>query len=259
MTSHLEGRARQAPAPVEVSRLTEEAKRWLSDILDATYSDPSEQYERQAKCVAAIDRLASMASTPVGEVPAWQPIETALKTGRTLLLGFFNERGKWRTLRGEWFSREIIDQEWENAEDCEEGWYETPVEGEEEYLHRTHPTHWMPLPAAPGTSPAPAALADVIRERDGWMDRVGELESALQSTEESLATTLEEARSLLWHAQPRCCGNSVIGAEYMGSVELVCCGEPELDELSDAEIIKRLREMFPPQSFVITGVEVKIA
>ena len=28
---------------------------------------------------------------------AWQPIETAPKTGRTLLLGYFNSHGNWRT------------------------------------------------------------------------------------------------------------------------------------------------------------------
>ena len=76
----------------------------------------------------------------------WQPIETAPKTGKTLLLGYFNERGNWRTLRGQWFSGAEIDETWENY-DSSEGWYETPVEGEECFF--TNPTHWMTLPEAP--------------------------------------------------------------------------------------------------------------
>lgn len=34
----------------------------------------------------------------------WQPIETAPKDGRTLLLGYFNSAGKWRAMRGQWFA-----------------------------------------------------------------------------------------------------------------------------------------------------------
>ena len=49
----------------------------------------------------------------------WQPIETAPKTGKTLLLGYFNERGNWRTLRGQWFSGAEIDETWENYDSSE--------------------------------------------------------------------------------------------------------------------------------------------
>jgi hypothetical protein len=30
--------------------------------------------------------------------------------------------------------------------------------------------------------------------------------------------------------EPECCGKLVVGAEYMGSREMICCGEPERDE-----------------------------
>lgn len=82
----------------------------------------------------------------------WQPIETAPKTGRTLLLGCFNELGNWRTMRGQWFSQATIADEWEEPDGAEEGWYETAVEPDVPNCWSISPTHWMPLPAAP--SPA---------------------------------------------------------------------------------------------------------
>ncbi|WP_173011188.1 hypothetical protein [Achromobacter xylosoxidans] len=39
---------------------------------------------------------------------SWQPIESAPKTGCTLLLGYWNSHGKWRTVRGQWISAEYI-------------------------------------------------------------------------------------------------------------------------------------------------------
>ena len=74
----------------------------------------------------------------------WKPIETAPKS-KTLLLGFKNEAGKWRTTRGCYFSKDWIEDNWDC--DSEDGWYETPVEGEECYP--IVPTHYMLLPAAP--------------------------------------------------------------------------------------------------------------
>lgn len=80
----------------------------------------------------------------------WQPIETAPKTGRSLLLGHFNSAGNWRTLRGRWFTKAQIEYEWENGDDFEEGWFEESVEADDiPNVWATTPTHWMPLPAAP--------------------------------------------------------------------------------------------------------------
>lgn len=83
---------------------------------------------------------------PAAAAPSgWLPIESANKAP-TLLLGYWNENGKWRTTRGCWFTKEQIEDTWEDDE-MPEGWYETPVEGDACYL--IHPTHWQPLPAAP--------------------------------------------------------------------------------------------------------------
>lgn len=85
----------------------------------------------------------------------WQPIDTAPKTGRTILLGYRNSHGNWRTMRGQWFSKEAIAEEWEAIEDYDnpeelEGWHETSVEADDvPNCWATKPTHWMPLPEAP--------------------------------------------------------------------------------------------------------------
>ena len=80
----------------------------------------------------------------------WQPIETAPKDGRTLLLGFHNSHGNWRTLRGQWFTQEMIEEWWDEDYEGSEGWYETSVEADDiPNCWNTKPTHWMPLPEPP--------------------------------------------------------------------------------------------------------------
>lgn len=79
----------------------------------------------------------------------WQPIETAPKN-QNILLGLFNNHNKWRTMRGSWFSKEEIDEYWENPEDFEAGWYEVSVEADDTpNCWPTAPSHWMPLPEPP--------------------------------------------------------------------------------------------------------------
>ena len=55
----------------------------------------------------------------------------------------------------------------------------------------------------------------------------------------------ELVRSLLWDAHPECCGCPVVGTEYMGAREMVCCGEPSMDTLNDKQIVNTLRAEFP--------------
>lgn len=77
-------------------------------------------------------------------LPVWQPIETA-PVNKTLMLGFKNEQGNWRSTRGCWMD-EVEIASWEHDE-SPVGWYETPTEGEECFY--IEPTHWMPLPKDP--------------------------------------------------------------------------------------------------------------
>jgi len=101
----------------------------------------------------------ALAAQPVAQSGApegWQPIETAPK-GRTILLGYFNPLGKWRTLRGTWITQDEIDDEWESGSDFLEGWYETSVEADDvPSCWPTSPTHWQPLPAPLAAAPTPS-------------------------------------------------------------------------------------------------------
>ena len=79
----------------------------------------------------------------------WQPIETAPKTGRIILLGYYNNHGMWRTLRGQWINEGELD-DWYSDADNEAGWFETSVESNDDVnCWQTNPTHWMPLPEPP--------------------------------------------------------------------------------------------------------------
>jgi len=88
--------------------------------------------------------------TPPKPAQHWQPIETAPKDGRTLLLGYYNSHGNWRTMRGQWMSEAYIAEHWEDPEDEQPGWFETSVEADDiPNCWRIQPSHWMPLPAPP--------------------------------------------------------------------------------------------------------------
>lgn len=96
--------------------------------------------------------LEQASSRPTLDGNAWQPIETAPKDGRTLLLGYLNACGKWRTVRGQWMSQNYIDEYWEDPDDVEPGWFETAEEAEDiPNCWGIDPSHRMPLPAAPGS------------------------------------------------------------------------------------------------------------
>ena len=90
-------------------------------------------------------------SPPEGMVGGWRLIAEAPKDGSTLLLGRYNERGQWRTMRGAWISA-FDDECWDVPDDANAGWYETTVEDDEGKCWRIEPTHYMQLPPAPSVA-----------------------------------------------------------------------------------------------------------
>lgn len=112
---------------------------WWQDYIRAELDRAYDSYETQ--WASAIP-----ASTPAEQ--GWQDIASAPKDGRTMLLGYPNKRGKWRTVRGQWFSEAEIAETWED--EGVEGWYETSEEAEDiPNCWSIEPTHWMPLPPSP--------------------------------------------------------------------------------------------------------------
>jgi hypothetical protein len=80
----------------------------------------------------------------------WQPIETASQDGRWLLLGYRNVAGKWRTVTGQYFTRTQIDDEWDEPESGEPGWYEVSENAEDApNCWPIEPSHWMFMPSPP--------------------------------------------------------------------------------------------------------------
>lgn len=105
---------------------------------------------RGRESVRQYARAVLAASVAPASAPTWLPIETAPQDGRTILLGRYNELGKWRTMRGQWMSQDYIDNNWEDPPSGEPGWFETCVEADEiPNCWPISPTHWMPLPGAP--------------------------------------------------------------------------------------------------------------
>lgn len=75
----------------------------------------------------------------------WQPIETAPK-GRTLLLGYWNDLGNWRTVMGCYYAEETLESETEDSGFAPPGWYESTQAYEYLAPLDKEPTHWQPLP-----------------------------------------------------------------------------------------------------------------
>ena len=82
----------------------------------------------------------------------WQPIETAPKTGKKVILFYLNRNNFPRTVMARWLTD---DDAAEIDTDCvglEGGWYEC-IDNWDDYtevsIHEGEPTHWMPLPEQP--------------------------------------------------------------------------------------------------------------
>lgn len=88
------------------------------------------------------------------EQVAWQPIETAPK-GRIVLVYYTNRLGKGRVMRARYYLQDTLESDTTESGWADEGWYEESEAYEYLMLLEGEPTHWMPLPSAPGTAPQP--------------------------------------------------------------------------------------------------------
>ncbi len=88
----------------------------------------------------------------------WQPIETAPKDGRKVILFYRNSHNRPRTLMARWLTDEQAAETDADGVGLEGGWYEC-IDNWNDYtevaIHEGEPTHWMPLPPPPS-----AALAE---------------------------------------------------------------------------------------------------
>jgi hypothetical protein len=103
---------------------------------------------------------------------------------------------------------------------------EEDARNEAEECDRLYPQH-APHRAVQLVPAAPELLAEVDR---------------LKAEREALRA---KVHALLWDEHAECCGAPVVGAEYMGQQQMVCCGCPERVTLNDAQIVATLRELVP--------------
>ncbi|WP_313064707.1 DUF551 domain-containing protein [Achromobacter animicus] len=133
-------------------------------------------------------------------IPAgWKPIESAPKDGSLILLGCPDEGPDGRPalcLPGHWLKG------WGDAPDekgQDDGWVAVTFNdffpgrsfGNPDYMYEgSQPTHWMPLPAAPGSSPAvaPGDAQDEQAAFERWLERTcpsGDVEAVQRQWEAS--------------------------------------------------------------------------
>lgn len=93
---------------------------------------------RRATCEEAAEALRALSRARAD----WQPIATAPCDGSPVLIGWRDDAGAWTERRAWWIA----------ADPSETGWTDGAVQswGYEE-VQVYQPTHWMPLPAAPGS------------------------------------------------------------------------------------------------------------
>jgi hypothetical protein len=112
------------------------------------------------QCAARIRALkAALASPPSGTPAGWQSIESAPKS-KTVLVGYPNKLGNWRTVKASFYPAGTLEMSEESPgyydsddEFAAEGWYEETETHEFVLPLEVDPTHWMPLPAAPTQEP----------------------------------------------------------------------------------------------------------
>jgi hypothetical protein len=82
----------------------------------------------------------------------WQPIETAPKDGRKIIVFYLNRNKLPRTVMASWLSEEQANDIDNDGAGLNAGWYER-TDNWDDYSHiaiqEGKPTNWMPLPQPP--------------------------------------------------------------------------------------------------------------
>jgi hypothetical protein len=122
--------------------------------IESTQCDATMRYTTLHSYSKTSVRAIQEAAFNAGRAEAvWQPIASAPQN-RTLLVGYFNKHGKWRTVKGCYYPAGVLLCE-DDSTKCDEegyapaGWYEECES--QDAIARTDetPTHWQPLPTPP--------------------------------------------------------------------------------------------------------------
>ena len=210
----------------------------------------------------AVFRMAS--KQPAQAVDLWQPIETAPKNGSSMLLGYVNSAGNWRTVRGRWFSAEKIEMEWENADDFEAGWYEESVEADDiPNVWPTTPTYWQPLPAAPsvdsqavgqsfqagvaewmGQCFLPSLYSNMTERGDRLLEEVLELLQAHGYDKARIPTLVDYVFGRPVGEPAQEVGGVMVtlaGYCWVAGLDMHAAGDAELARISQADVMAKIR------------------
>lgn len=129
----------------------------IGKVIDALHDERASQRHRvELACKLEVQLLAAAPKPPQREADEWRPISEAPKDGRMLLGGWWNEYGKWRTVRMFYAQPNTLDADPDSDDEfAPEGWY---ADTENEFdVHAVEPAMWhaMPLPPPPKTTGEP--------------------------------------------------------------------------------------------------------
>lgn len=169
--------------------------------------------------------LAGQAALAASPVPAgWLPIDSAPKL-KKIVVAYRNSAGKWRRVLATYWPAETLESDHSNSGWADEGWYEATEAYEELAPLEGDPVCWSELPPINDASaPAPTTPNGLTESETLATASVAGLSAPAQQAACSACNGTGEAVT--------CCGNPVAGAEYMGSTEWVCCGNPDRDGCS---------------------------
>ena len=145
----------------DITALCDEVRRLRAELAE-THELARDQFDLRAEQRDDRDRLRAALAAQVSQ---WLPIESAPKDGRKIIVWYLNRNTKARTVMARWLTDEQAAETDGDDVGLEGGWYECidNCDCTEVAIHEGEPTHWMPLPAAPGASPQPPQQG-----REGW-------------------------------------------------------------------------------------------